>query len=171
MDFFTGSYIFVPEGIHDRRALENSPYIFSILNSSIYDLNFVCAWCRAGGLCVFAITISSLPSSKLNTSASNFKQFLSFVWGSVKVQLCSYLNLDSLRPTRNCFSKYQHHPSLIQRFVLKTFDLCYNFYFWREAYLHLINLTPEIGTLWRTDLIGSRSSKKYFSGERFASMP
>ena len=91
----------------------------SILNSSIYDLNFVCAWCRAGGLCVFTITISSLPSSKLNTSASNFNQFPLFVWGSVKVQLCPYLNLDSLWPTRNPFSKYQHHPfPLIQRFVL-----------------------------------------------------
>ena len=90
---------------------------FSILNSSIYDPNFVCAWCRAGGLCVFAITISSLPSSKLNTSAPNFNKF--FVWGSVKVQLCSYLNLDSLRPTRNRFSKCRHNSFLlIQRFVL-----------------------------------------------------
>ena len=41
----------------------------SYLNLSICDLNFVCAWCRAGGLCASTITISSLPSSKPNMSS------------------------------------------------------------------------------------------------------
>ena len=44
--------------------------IISNLNTSLRDLNFVCAWCRAGGLCASTITISSLPSSKPNLSSN-----------------------------------------------------------------------------------------------------
>ena len=127
MDFFTGSYYFVPEGIHDRRALGNSPYIS--INSSICDLT----------LCVLDVGLAGCVLLLSQSPA--------FLPANPICPLTRLITANP-RPSRNAY----YVPSLWNPTASINDSHC-KILFLAWGSLRSISLTPEIGVLWCTLMI------------------